>query len=271
MTTTASSGTAVAEAAARLRSAADAGRPCAPVRDLIAPTDLPAAYRVQQYFNESRLAGGARVVGRKIGLTSAAVQEQLGVDQPDFGVLFDDMAYASGDIVPMARLLQPRAEAEVAFVLAADLADGPLDLAQVRAAVDYAVAAIEICDSRIANWDIRFADTVADNASSGLYVLGDRHVSMDRFDPVAAAMSMRINGIEVSTGTGADCLGDPLAAVAWLARAAREFGEPLRAGQLILSGALGPMRPIGPGDEVAVQITGLGEVTARFDHEERTK
>jgi 2-keto-4-pentenoate hydratase len=267
MTTTASSDAVIAEAAARLRAARDTGRTCAPIRDLIESTDLAAAYRVQQGFNQSRVAGGARVVGRKIGLTSVAVQEQLGVDQPDFGVLFDDMAYSNGAVIPMGRLLQPRAEAEIAFVLSDDLADGPLDAAQVRAAIDHAVAAIEICDSRISNWDIKFADTVADNASSGVYVLGDRHVPLDGLDTVGAAMSMTVNGIEVSTGTGADCLGDPLAAVAWLAQAAREYGEPLRAGQVILSGAMGPMRPFAPGDEVAVQISGLGEVSARFSEE----
>ncbi|WP_155826717.1 2-keto-4-pentenoate hydratase [Jongsikchunia kroppenstedtii] len=264
MTMTASPDAAITKAAERLRVARDTGCTCAPIRDLIAVTDLSAAYRVQQGFNESRLTAGARVVGRKIGLTSVAVQQQLGVDQPDFGVLFDDMVYASGDVVPMDRLLQPRAEAEIAFVLSADLADGDLDPVQIRGAIDYAVAAIEICDSRIGNWDIKFADTVADNASSGLYVLGDQRVRLDGFDTVAAAMSMAINGAEVSTGTGADCLGDPLAAVAWLAQAAREYGEPLRAGQVILSGAMGPMRPVGAGDEVTVRISGLGEVSASF-------
>ncbi|QDQ96082.1 2-keto-4-pentenoate hydratase [Tomitella fengzijianii] len=252
------------KAAARLLDALNSRVACNPVREFIGSTDLPAAYRVQERLTQGRVAGGAKIVGRKIGLTSKAVQAQMGVDQPDFGVLFDDMDYAPGHIVPMGHLLQPKAEAEVAFVLAKDLADGDLDAEQIRGAIDYGMPAIEICDSRIDGWDIHFGDTVADNASAGVYVLGSARKSLDEFTPVEVGMKMLINGEEVSSGTGADCLGDPLNAVAWLARAARDFGEPLRAGQVILSGALGPMRPISPGDEVAVEITGLGSVTARF-------
>ncbi|GAA4679642.1 2-keto-4-pentenoate hydratase [Gordonia humi] len=264
MTTTTDSTAAEAQAADRLLQALQTRTACTPVRDLIGPVDLAAAYRVQERLTAGRLADGRTVVGRKIGLTSQAVQDQMGVDQPDFGVLFDDMDYTDGDEVPMDRLLQPKAEAEVAFVLKKDLADGPLDIAQIRDAVDYAVAAIEICDSRIDNWDIAFADTVADNASSGVYVLGTDRKTLDEFAPVEVGMRMLINGDEVSTGDGAACLGDPLNAVAWLATSARDFGEPLRAGQVILSGALGPMRPLQSGDEVTVEITGLGTVTAKF-------
>ncbi len=241
--------------------------PCAPVRDLIGRDDVAAAYLAQERFNAVRVERGAQVVGRKIGATSQAVQAQLGVDQPDFGVLFDDMGYADGEEIGLARLLQPKAEAEVAFVLGEDLADGPLDAAQVRGAIEYAVAALEIVDSRIASWDISFADTVADNASSGLYVLGSQLRTLDEVEPVEVTMSMSIDGEEVSTGTGAACLGDPLRAVAWLAHQARTFGEPLRAGQLILSGALGPMRPVGPGAVVVAEIGGLGAVTARFSND----
>jgi 2-keto-4-pentenoate hydratase len=257
-------GDAVVESAARrLAVAAASGVPCAPVRDLIGPEDVAAAYRVQERYNAVRVPGGT-VVGRKIGATSAAVQQQLGVDQPDFGVLYEDMAYGDGDEIPMDRLLQPRAEAEVAFVLAADLADGPLDVAQCRAAVEYAVAALEIVDSRIAGWDISFADTVADNASSGLFVLGDRRLTLAEFEPVEVTMSMAIDGETVSTGDGAACLGDPLNALSWLALRAREFGEPLRAGQVVLSGALGPMRPLHPGATVTAEIGALGSVSASF-------
>ncbi|GAA4803223.1 2-keto-4-pentenoate hydratase [Tomitella cavernea] len=252
------------KAAQRLLDALNSRVACDPVREFIGSTDLPAAYRVQERLTQGRLAGGAKIVGRKIGLTSKAVQAQMGVDQPDFGVLFDDMDYAPGHIVPMGHLLQPKAEAEVAFVLAKDLADGDLDAAQIRDAIDYGMPAIEVCDSRIAGWDIHFGDTVADNASAGVYVLGAERRTLSEFTPVEVAMKMLINGEEVSSGTGADCLGDPLNAVAWLARAARDFGEPLRAGQIILSGALGPMRPISAGDEVTVEISGLGSVTARF-------
>jgi 2-keto-4-pentenoate hydratase len=260
--------TAVADAAARLRRAAELRIPVAPVRDLIGRDDVAAAYAVQRLNVDARIAAGATVVGRKIGLTSPAVQRQIGVDQPDFGVLLDDMAVADGDAVPFAAVLQPRAEAEVAFVIADDLAEGALDAEQVRAAIDHAVAAIEVCGSRVADWDISFADTVADNASSGVYVLGTERRTLAEVNPRDVTMSMRIDGEEVSTGNGAACLGDPIDAVVWLARKARELGEPLRAGQVILSGALGPMRPVHPGAEVVVAISGLGTVSASFRAEE---
>ena len=254
-------------AAERLSTAAYTRTPCAPVRDLIGSDDVEAAYAVQERIVADRVAGGATVVGRKIGLTSPAVQKQLGVDQPDFGVLFDDMRCQEVGPIPLSRLLQPKVEAEIAFVLGRDLVDGPLDDAQIRAAVDYAVAALEIVDSRIAGWDITFGDTVADNGSSGLFVLGADRRTLDSFDPVAAQMQMFIDDTEVSTGTGTACLGDPLRALAWLARTAREFGQPLLAGQVILSGALGPMAVIDTAGTVRADITGLGSVTATFTQE----
>jgi len=257
----------IAAAAARLAEASASGVPCAPVRDLIGRDDLAAAYAVQAALTERRLAAGARITGRKIGLTSEAVQRQLGVDQPDFGVLFDDMAYADGGAVPAGRILQPRVEAEIAFVLRADLADGPLDIAQVRDAIEYGVAALEVCGSRIAGWDISLGDTVADNASSGAYVLGAQRRTLAQTEPADVVMSMSVNGEEVSTGTGAACLGDPVEAVAWLARTARDLGDPLRAGQVVLSGALGPMRAVSPGDTVTATLSGFGAVTVRFSEE----
>ena len=254
----------VDEAAERLRLAASTGVPCAPVRDLIGPDDVELAYAVQQRSTRDRLAAGARIVGRKIGLTSPAVQRQLGVDRPDFGVLFDDMDVSAAAEVPSGRLLQPKTEAEVAFVLGEDLADGPLDAAQVRGAVAYAVAALEIVDSRIAGWDITFGDTVADNASSGLFVLGERRLTLDEFQPVEVSMVMRLGGDVASEGTGAACLGDPLHALAWLARTASQLRTPLRAGQIILSGALGPMVATPPGSVVTAEIGPLGSVSATF-------
>jgi 2-keto-4-pentenoate hydratase len=252
---------AVDEAADRLLSADASGSPCPPVRDLIGRDDLLAAYAVQQRVTDERLASGARVVGRKIGLTSPAVQAQLGVDQPDFGILFADMAHPDGAEVPADAVLQPRVEAEVAFVLKADLADGDVNADRVRAAVDYAVAALEVCGSRIAGWDISFGDTVADNASAGAYVLGTERKTLGEFVPKDVEMRMTVNGEEVSIGNGAACLGDPINALVWLARQALELGEPLRAGQVVLSGALGPMKPIAPGAQVAAHITGLGSVS----------
>ncbi|MFI0452773.1 2-keto-4-pentenoate hydratase [Actinomadura sp. 6N118] len=251
-------------AARRLTEAATSGVPCDPVRDLIGATDIRDAYAVQDRLTQARLAAGARRVGRKIGLTSPAVQRQLGVDQPDFGVLFDDMDLSAAAQVPSGRLLQPKAEAEIAFVLGADLADGDLDDGQVRAAVDYAVAALEIVDSRIAGWDITIADTVADNASSGLFVLAGRRLTLKEFEPRDVTMRLLLDGDPVSEGTGAACLGDPLIALAWLARTVRDLGQPLRAGEVVLSGALGPMVAVGPGSTVHAELSGLGPVTAVF-------
>lgn len=255
---------AIARAAERLRIAAETGVATPPVRDLIGRDDLEAAYAVQRLNLDAQLAAGRRVVGRKIGLTSKAVQEQLGVDTPDFGWLLDDMAFSDGATIPFSRVMQPRAEAEVAFVLKDDLIDGDLDYDQIRAAIDYAVAAIEVCGSRVADWDISFGDTVADNASAGVYVLGTERRTLDEFTPAEVTMTMSMNGEEVSAGNGTACLGDPLNAVVWLARFARDFGQPLRAGQVVLSGALGPMRPVTPGAKVNVTISGLGSVSAVF-------
>ncbi len=255
---------AVAEAAERLRTAQRTRTPCRPVRELIGEADIAVAYAVQQDLTAHRLAEGAVVVGRKIGLTSAAVQGQLGVDQPDFGVLFGDMDVTALPEVPGDRLLQPKVEAEVAFVLGEDLDRDDLSLPVVRAAVDHAVAALEIVDSRVGDWNIRITDTVADNASSGLYVLGSQQVSLDDVEPRDVTMRMHVDDELASEGNGAACLGDPLEALLWLARTAREYGEPLRAGQVVLSGALGAMAPVRPGQTVRAEISSLGTVTATF-------
>jgi 2-keto-4-pentenoate hydratase len=239
------------------------------VRDLIGADDVEAAYAVQRRLTERRLADGARVVGRKIGLTSSAVQRQLGVDRPDFGVLFADMDVTGLAQVPSGRLLQPKTEAEVAFVLGEDLAEGPLDDAQVRGAVAYAVAALEIVDSRIAGWDITFGDTVADNASSGLFVLGETRLTLDEVEPVEVPMVMRLDGDVVSQGSGAACLGDPLLALAWLAKTARGLGDPLRSGHVVLSGALGPMAATPPGSVVSAELGPLGSISAIFSGEDQ--
>ncbi|WP_296602225.1 fumarylacetoacetate hydrolase family protein [Nocardioides sp.] len=258
----------VVAAADRLWAAARSGVPCAPVRDLIGPDDLDRAYAVQEILISRALESGDTVVGRKIGATSTAVQQQLGVDQPDFGVLLAGMDVSTAPLVPTARLLQPKVEAEIAFILGEDLTDGPFDADRVRKCVSYAVAAVEIVDSRISGWDISFADTVADNASSGLFVLGTTRRALAEVDPVTVEMQMRVNGVVVSTGTGAACLGDPLTALAWLAEQAHRYGEPLRAGQVVLSGALGPMFAVGPGDHVEVQLSGFDPITLVFDQQE---
>ncbi|KAA0092037.1 2-keto-4-pentenoate hydratase [Mycolicibacterium sp. P1-18] len=254
----------VKAAARRLERAAATGEPCSPVRDLIGRDDLAAAYAVQDAVTSNRIAAGAKVVGRKIGLTSPAVQRQLGVDQPDFGVLFDSMAHRDGDEVAADCVSQPRVEAEVAFVLAEDLDVGPLDVDQVRSATAFVVAAIEICGSRIRNWDIAFSDTVADNASAGAYVLGRHGVTLEKVVPREVEMTMSVDGRLVSQGNGAACLGDPVEAVVWLARTARAFGSPLRAGQIVLSGALGPMSAVVAGQQVSATLSGLGTVSVTF-------
>lgn len=254
----------VIEAAAqRLEAAARQGVACAPVADLLGPDDIDTAYQVQRRLTERRLAAGARIVGRKIGLTSAAVQAQIGVDRPDFGVLFDDMRYADGAEIPIGRLLQPKAEAEVAFLLERDIEDAS-DPDAVRAAVALAFPALEIVDSRVADWCIGITDTVADNASSGVFVIGAHGVGLDTVEPVDVVMTMRRGDEVVSQGTGRDCLGDPLNALRWLAATTIEVGTPLRAGDLVLSGALGPMVPVSAGDVFDAVITPLGTVTARF-------
>jgi len=255
---------AIDRAAARLLTAYERREPTGPVREFIGATDIDAAYRVQQQVIAHRCAAGAAVIGRKIGLTSEAVQRQVGVDQPDFGVLLDDMRFDDGDVIPMGALLQPRAEVEVAFVLDADLDEVPDD-ATLRAAVAYACAAIEIVDSRVRDWDITITDTVADNASSGAFVLGRTRRSLAEFAPKDVTMSLDDDGgRELSTGTGAACLGDPLAALAWLARTAIAYGAPLRAGDIILSGALGPLAAVQPGQTLTASISSLGTVTATF-------
>ncbi|MEU0567935.1 fumarylacetoacetate hydrolase family protein [Nonomuraea sp. NPDC005983] len=253
----------IAAAAHRLRAAAERGTPCAPVRDLIGSNDLEAAYGVQAVNVAAAVRSGRTLVGRKIGLTSPAVQEQLGVDQPDFGSLFDDMRLV-GESTPMQRLLQPRIEAEVVFVLGSDLDAPEIDEAMVRQAVAGMYAGLEIVDSRITDWDITICDTIADNASCGLFVVGSQKVQLKDIDPAEVAMTMTINGGLVSTGTGAACLGSPLNALLWLARKAADLGQPLQAGELVLSGALGPMAMVNPGDVIEAYISGLGYVTTRM-------
>jgi 2-keto-4-pentenoate hydratase len=253
----------VAAATERLRQAVRTATPCAPVRDLIGADDGDAAYAVQRALAADRIAAGARVIGHKIGLTSPAVQAQLGVDRPDFGLLFDDMEVSDG-AVDVTRLLQPKIEAEVAFVLSADINDPHPTAESVRSAVAYAAPALEIVDSRVKAWDITFGDTVADNASAGLFVLGPARVPLADFEPRAATMTMTMNGDPVSAGNGAACLGDPLNALAWLAGTAVAVGDPLRRGHVVLSGALGPMVAVGPGAVVRAEISGLGAVDARF-------
>jgi 2-keto-4-pentenoate hydratase len=235
-----------------------------PLRDGLGPVDVAGAYAVQTLNTRHWLAQGRRIVGRKAGLTAKAVQTQLGVDQPDFGVLFDDMRLADGGMLDPAICLQPKAEAEIAFVLGADLPDPHSTPEQVAAAVASVHAAIEIVDSRIADWKITFADTVADNGSSAFFVLADAGKPLDGLDIWTAGMVMQINGATVSLGVGAAALGHPLNAAAWLAQTLAARGEPLKAGDVLLAGALGPMVALNPGDTVEAFVGGLGSCSFTY-------
>jgi 2-keto-4-pentenoate hydratase len=242
--------------------------PVPPLRGLLEPTDVDGAYAVQSINTRHWIDQGRRQVGRKVGLTAKAVQAQLGVPQPDFGVLFADMQIADGGILDPATVLQPRAEAEVAFVLGRDIVYPDIGLASIAAAVDYAVAAIEIVDSRIADWKITFADTVADNGSSAFFVLGTDKRAVRGLDLYTCGMAMEVNCAVASLGAGAACLGHPLNAVQWLARTLAARGETLREGDIVLSGALGPMVALSLGDQVHAQVGGLGSCTFTYGTKE---
>ena len=250
-------------AARRLRDAYSGGA-IAPLRDVLEPTDVDGAYAVQTINTRFWEAQGRRIVGRKAGLTAKAVQVQLGVDQPDFGVLFDDMRVADGGSLDPAKALQPKAEAEIAFILGADLPDVDTTVAQVAAAVASVHAAIEIVDSRIADWKITFADTVADNGSSAFFVLANDGLPLAGLDLEGAAMEMEVGGKIASTGIGAAALGNPLNAAAWLAQTLAGRGEPLKAGDILLAGALGPMVALTPGDHVEARIAGIGSCSFTY-------
>lgn len=256
---------AIAAAAARLRHAHETGVPCRNVRDLLEPGDVQAAYAAQQINTDEGLKARRRPVGRKIGLTSRAVQRQLGVDQPDYGMLWADCAFADSEPIPWRRTIQPRAEGEIAFVLGADLRDRALTITDVVRAIDFALPAIEVVGSRVADWDISIVDTIADNASAGLFVLGTTPRRLADFDPRLCGMVLERRGEPVSVGAGAACLGNPLTATLWLARKMVEVGDPLQAGDIVLSGALGPLVPVAPGDVLELRISGLGDVRAVFE------
>jgi 2-keto-4-pentenoate hydratase len=250
-------------AADRLGAAATGAQQCEPVRDVLGDRDITAAYSVQRMLTEDSLARGRRIVGHKIGLTSPAVQRQLGVDQPDFGVLFDDMRVADGATVAPATLLQPKVEAEIAFILAEDL-DGDLSPSRIRTAAGVAVPAIEIVDSRVRDWSISIVDTIADNGSSALFVLGSPEVSTADLDFCSCTMRLAEDDVTVSSGQSSDCLGSPLNALRWLAQTALHNGSPLRRGHIVLSGALGPMVPVLPGATYVAEVGGIGTVTVSF-------
>jgi 2-keto-4-pentenoate hydratase len=252
----------------KLFAAHNSATPIPPVREMLPAGGIDLAYAAQEINTERRLKEGRRLVGRKIGLTSLAVQRQLGVDQPDYGMLFHDMAVPDGWDVARNRLIQPKVEAEIAFVIGRDLDHEHLTMADVLRAVEFALPAIEIVDSRISDWKIGILDTIADNASSGLYVLGASPKKLDGLELRLCVMVMEMGGEEVSVGAGAACLGDPLSATLWLAKTMAKVGRPLKAGDTVLSGALGPMVTVKWGEVYEARVSGLGSVRAAFTKEQ---
>lgn len=255
-------------AADALLHAARTGQAIPPLRETYPHFDGDDAYAVQEVNTCRQLENGARLVGRKVGLTARSVQQQLGVAQPDFGMLFDHMAFQDGEPIGWSRLMQPKVEAEVALVLERDLPEPGVTVAEMLRATAFVLPAIEVVDSRIADWNIRFVDTVADNASSSAFVLGSTPVSLSGLDLRLAGMVMERKGDQVSLGAGAACLGHPMNAAVWLANTMASRGRPLRAGDIVLTGALGPMVAVQPGDAFEARIEGLGSVRAVFGEKE---
>jgi 2-oxopent-4-enoate/cis-2-oxohex-4-enoate hydratase len=257
------------ELARTLQEAWRSRTPCAPLSADHPEMTVDDAYAVQAVNIAKRIERGlhgrpARLVGRKIGITSKAVQDWLGVPEPDFGCLLDDMAVDDGGEADTGLLLQPRVEGEIAFVLKSALVGPGVTAADVLRATDFVLPAIEIIDSRVADWKIKYEDTIADNASSGLYVLGSTPRKLDGLDLELCGMALRKNGAVVSSGAGAACLGHPVNAVVWLANKLGELGATLGAGQVVLSGALGPVSPVEKGDAIDLEIARLGRCSVRF-------
>ncbi|MED4602736.1 2-keto-4-pentenoate hydratase [Paenibacillus validus] len=248
-----------------LEQAVRQGKGVDPLTSLDPDLTIQDAYQVQLINIDKKVKAGSVIVGKKIGLTSLAMQQLLKVDQPDYGHLLDDMVVENGGVIPFSRLLQPRVEAEIAFVLKQDLIGPHVTALDVLLATDYVLPALEIVDSRVADWKIKLQDTVADNASSGLYVLGGKPVKPDAVDLTLVGSVLYKNGEIMNTGVGAAALGDPAACVAWLANKLFEFGITLKAGEVILSGALSAAVHAKPGDHFRARLAHLGEVSVSFE------
>ena len=237
-------------------------RPMEPLTSREPNLTLDDAYRIQEQVIQRRLALGDRIVGKKIGLTSRVVQRALGVGEPDFGQLLGSMIVS--DAVPVTSLLQPKIEGEIAFLLDQDLLGPGISSADVIRATRSVMACFEIVDSRICDWKIKLPDTVADNGSAALFVLGDRAVDLKGLDLSTCGMVLEKNGQLECTGTGAAALGSPVNCVAWLANELGRRGVPLRAGEIILSGSLAAMVPVAAGDSFQLSIGGVGSASVRF-------
>lgn len=239
-------------------------QPIAAITDQEPDLTIEDAYYIQQRMVHRRLEKGETVIGKKIGVTSRAVQEMLGVYQPDFGQLLSNMIYSEGEPVQVKSLISPKAEAEVAFILGRDLAGPGITAADVLRATDHVLPCFEIVDSRIKDWKIRIQDTVADNASCGTFVLGGTPRSLRGIDLSVAGMVVERNGDIVSTSAGAAVQGSPVNAVAWLANTLGCLGIPLKAGEVILSGSQSPLLPVAAGDSFYCSVGGLGSCSLRF-------
>ncbi|MEK3934906.1 2-keto-4-pentenoate hydratase [Sporosarcina sp. FSL W7-1349] len=254
----------IVELADYLWDAEQTGRGVQALTELHPELSIFEAYQVQLHNIDKKLKSGQTVTGKKIGLTSLAMQELLGVDQPDYGHLLDSMVVENGGEVPYSKVMQPKVEGEIAFVLKEDLVGPSITIEDVWKATDYVLPSIEIVDSRVKNWQIKLEDTIADNASSGLYVLGGQPVRIADVDLKQVKMVLKKNGSIVNTGVGAAVLGDPAYAVAWLANKLHEFGIVLKAGEVILSGALSAAVEAQPRDTFSIEIDHLGEASVTF-------
>ncbi|MEX2597279.1 MAG: fumarylacetoacetate hydrolase family protein [Salibacteraceae bacterium] len=253
------------KAASILWEAQNSGELCSPVREIIGEADLESAYTVQRINTGLKLKRGEQIIGAKIGLTNEVVQKQLGVNQPDYGVLTDAMLFNESNRIPWSVLHQPKVEAEIAFVLGQDITEGDITLSDLKAKIASAVASIEVVGSRIKDWNIRITDTIADNASASHFVLGAEEKPLSEIDLEGCKMVMKRGEEIVSEGFGKACMGNPLNALLWLAQTMVKLGTPLRAGDVVLAGALGPMVSVQPGDEFNATIEGLGTVSVSFD------
>jgi 2-keto-4-pentenoate hydratase len=236
----------------------------APITDLYPDITIHDAYRVQMNNTNQKVKDGQRIVGKKIGLTSFAMQQLLGVNQPDYGHLLDTMDIPNGGTIPMEPLFNPKVEGELAFVLKKDLKGPAVTIEDVLEATEYIVPSIEIVDSRITDWKIKLEDTVADNASCGLFVLGSQRFDPKGMDLTKIKMSLYKNGEFMNKGTGADVLGHPATCVAWLANKLAEYNVTLKAGEVILSGALSAAVAAQKGDAFTAEFSQLGKVEISF-------
>lgn len=244
--------------------ALQSGRPTAKISALEPESDIEDAYRIQLRMLERRLAAGDTVVGKKIGLTSRAIQDALGVYQPDFGQVTRQMLFEDGATIDLGGLMQPRLEGELAFRLKEDLIGPGVTTTDVIRATDYVTPCFEIVDTRFEDWQIKIQDTVADNASCGVFVLGGAQADPRDLDLSLAGMVIEKNGEVVATGAGAAVQGSPVMAVAWLANTLGRLGIPLKAGEIILSGAQAPLLPVSHGDHFTCEIAGVGACEVRF-------